>query len=129
MKHYEVVAAVFTDDQNRIYCTRRRDNGDLALKWEFPGGKIEQGETKQEALIREVKEELSTDIEVLDYIMTVDHQYNSFKITLHVYFTKIVNGDFILSEHIEAKWLDKEDLMKLDWAEADLPVVKILMEG
>lgn len=129
MKHYEVVGAVFTDEQNRIYCARRSNNGELALKWEFPGGKIELGETQQEAIIREIKEELKTDIQVLDYITTINHQYKTFEITLHVYFTKIVNGDFILSEHIESKWLDREDLMNLDWAEADLPVVKILMEG
>jgi len=128
MKHYEVVAAVFTDEQGRIYCARRRNDGELALKWEFPGGKIEQGETQQEALVREIKEELSADIEVLDYITTVHHQYNTFELTMHAYFTKITNGELVLSEHTGSKWLDKSELMSLDWASADIPIVELLMK-
>lgn len=127
MKQLEVVAAVFTDEQERIYCARRRNEGELALKWEFPGGKVELGETQQEALIREIKEELSADIEVLDYITTVNHQYSTFNLTMHVYFTKIINGKLIVSEHTGYKWLTREELMSLDWAPADIPIVKILM--
>jgi 8-oxo-dGTP diphosphatase len=128
MKHYKVVAAVFTDEAGRIYCARRKDEGELALKWEFPGGKIESGESNQEALVREIKEELSADIEVLDYITTVEHQYNTFKLTMHAYYTKIIKGDLVLSEHTGFKWLNKEELMTLDWAPADIPIVKILMK-
>lgn len=129
MKYIEVVAAVFTDNQERIYCAKRANQGELALKWEFPGGKIEAGESHQEALIREIKEELSADIEVLDYITTVQHQYNTFHITMHVYNTTIINGQLLLSEHVAHKWAKKNELLELDWADADIPVVRILTEG
>ena len=129
MKHYEVVAAVFTDEQDRIYCARRKNDGELASKWEFPGGKIEAGETSEEALIREIKEELSADIEVLDYITTVNHQYTSFKLTMHAYYTKIKKGNLVLSEHTGEKWLKRKDLLTLDWAPADIPIVEILMKN
>lgn len=127
MKYIEVVAAVFVDKDNKIYCARRRNDGELALKWEFPGGKIEQGETHQEALVREIKEELSADVEVREFITTIEHQYNYFHITMHAYFCEIIKGDLVLSEHTAYKWLDKEDLLDLDWAEADIPIVKLLM--
>lgn len=129
MKHIEVVAAVFTDKQDRIYCAKRANHGELALKWEFPGGKIEPNETHQEALIREINEELTANIKVQDFITTVNHQYKTFHITMHVYHTFIVSGELVLSEHVDHKWVKRSDLLKLDWAEADLPVVKILMEG
>lgn len=128
MKHYEVVAAVFTDKENKIYCARRRNDGELALKWEFPGGKIEPGETKEQALVREIKEELSADIEVLDYITTVNHQYDTFKLTMHAYYAKVIKGELLLSEHTGYKWLDKTELMSLDWAPADIPIVELLMK-
>jgi len=126
MKHYEVVAAVIKNDENKIFCAQRGNYGELALKWEFPGGKIELGETNQEALIREIKEELNTDIDVLDHIITVNHQYQTFKLTMHAYYSNIIQGNLQLSEHINSKWLDKNELDKLDWADADIPIVNKL---
>lgn len=127
MKHYEVVAAVIEKD-NRIYCARRRNDGELALKWEFPGGKVESGETNQEALKREIREELSADIKVGDFITTVNHTYNTFKLTMHAYRAKVVSGDLVLSEHTGFKWLHPSELDSLDWAAADVPIVKTLMK-
>lgn len=127
MKHFEVVAAVFIDNQGKIFCARRKDKGELALKWEFPGGKIEPGETREEALVREIEEELTAKIAVKDYITTVNHQYNTFKLTMHAYLTEVLDGELILNEHTDSVWLDKEDLMSLDWAQADIPIVELLM--
>ena len=126
MKNIEVVAAIIINKNNEIFCARRKDEGELALKWEFPGGKIEKGESHQEALIREIKEELSTDIKVTNFIMTVKHQYESFHLTMHAYLADVINGDLILNEHTGFKWLKKEQLNSLDWAEADLPIVDFL---
>ncbi|MDY0278474.1 MAG: (deoxy)nucleoside triphosphate pyrophosphohydrolase [Acholeplasma sp.] len=128
MKNIEVVAAIFINSDNEIFCARRKDEGELALKWEFPGGKIEPGESHQEALIREIKEELSTDIKVNDFIMTVKHQYKGFHLTMHAYFAEVVNGDLVLNEHTGFKWLKKEELHTLDWAAADLPIVDFLVK-
>ena len=126
MKKVEVVAAVFKDQEGRYYCARRKDEGPLAVKWEFPGGKIEAGETHQEALKREIQEELNTDINVNDFIMTVNHQYEHFHLTMHAYHATILNGSLTQNEHTGAKWLNKDQLDDLDWAEADLPIVDVL---
>ena len=128
MKYIEVVAAVFVNSRKQIYCARRKNEGELALKWEFPGGKIEPGESHQEALKREIKEELSADVHIGDFIMTVHHQYQSFHITMHAYYAEVIHGTLILSEHTDSKFLYKEELLQLDWAEADIPIVKLLMK-
>lgn len=128
MKYIEVVAAIFVNKDNEVFCARRKDEGELALKWEFPGGKIEPGETKEEALIREIKEELSADIQVGMFLTTVKHQYNYFHLTMHVYYAEVINGKLILSEHTDFKWLPKTQLFELDWAAADLPIVNLLMK-
>jgi len=127
MKRIEVVAAVFVDN-NKIFCAQKADKGEQALKWEFPGGKIEAGESQQKALIREIKEELVIDIEVRDYIMTVKHQYDDFHITMHAYFCQIINGKMVLKEHLDSCWLKVQELESLDWAEADIPIVKKIKE-
>lgn len=128
MKHYEVVAAVIVDDNGKIFCTQRGNYGELALKWEFPGGKIELGETQQDALRREIKEELETDIEVLNHIISVNHQYETFKLSLHAYYSKVIKGKLALTEHVNSKWLSKEELNLLEWAAADIPIVNKLRE-
>lgn len=119
MKYIEVVAAVFVNDNNEIFCARRKDEGELALKWEFPGGKIEDGETREEALMREIKEELKTDIKINDFIMTVKHQYLGFHLTMHAFFAEIIKGNLALTEHTCEEWLTVDQLDDLDWEEAD----------
>ena len=127
MKHFEVVASVFIKD-NRVFCAQRKDAGETAKKWEFPGGKIEAGETHQQALVREISEELSTKISVGNFITTVNHQYNTFAITMHAYQCTILEGTLTLSEHLDSRWLSQEELDHVDWAPADLPIVKRVRE-
>lgn len=128
MKRIEVVAAVFENEHGEFYCARRKPGGELSMKWEFPGGKIEKGESHKEALVREIKEELRLDIKVTEFLMTVEHQYSSFHLTMHVYKAKILKGNFILTEHTGQRWLGKDKLLSLDWAAADIPVVHRLMQ-
>jgi len=123
MKHITVVAAVIKKD-DKIFCAQRKDSGEIAKKWEFPGGKIEQGETPEAALIREIKEELTVDIAVGEFLITVNHDYSNFSITMHAYSATILDGTIKLLEHIDSSWLTQEELHRLDWAAADLPIVE-----
>mgnify|MGYP000745778138 CR=1 FL=1 len=123
MKCIEVVAAVFQDKNKNFFCARRGNSGELALKWEFPGGKIEKGESREEALIREISEELLVSISVDEYIMTVEHQYPSFLLTMHVFKCSIQYGSMKLTEHTDSKWLPASWLDEIDWAEADIPSI------
>ncbi len=117
-KHYEVVAAVIKKD-NKVFCCQRGSKGECADKWEFPCGKIEPGETREEALIREIKEELNCSIRVNRYITTVEHEYNTFSLTMHVYLCELVESEPILLEPKSSVWCTKEELEELDFAEAD----------
>lgn len=117
-KHIEVVCAVIKKD-NKIFCTQRGSKGECAYKWEFPGGKIELGETNEAALIREIKEELDCSIKIKNYITTVNHEYNTFTVTLHVYLCELVEGEPELREHVNSMWCDKDKLKELEFAEAD----------
>lgn len=128
MKPIKVVAAIIKKD-NKILCTKRPDKGETALKWEFPGGKLEAGESNEEALVREIKEELDIEVEVCDYLMTVNHQYSSFNLVMHGYVCKAADEELVLNEHVDSCWLDVEDLGSLDWAEADKPIVEKLMNS
>lgn len=128
MKTIQVVAAIIVKD-NKILCTQRGNKGVIALKWEFPGGKIEENETNESALIREIQEELSCNINVDSYFMKVNHEYPTFYLKMHSYICKLKseNEQVILNEHINHKWLDIEELNTLDWAEGDIPIVNKLM--
>ena len=119
----EVVAAVIKCN-DEIFCVQRKDEGPLAKKWEFPGGKLEKGETSEEALIRELREELNVNVMIKDYIMTVKYQYPTFFITMHAYFCDVENKEIVLNEHLDSKWLHYEKLDSLDWSEADIPIVQ-----
>ena len=124
MKRIEVVAAIIIQD-NKIFATQR-GYGDFKDGWEFPGGKIEEGETPEAALIREIREELATDILVDKYLCTVDHDYPKFHLTMHCYICSVVDGTLTLREHEATRWLDWEQLWSVEWLPADVEVVKAL---
>lgn len=129
MKKIEVVAAIICKD-NKVFCTQRPDKGEVALKWEFPGGKIELTETKKDALIREIMEELRCSIRVKKFFSTVEYQYNSFFLTMHSYICEMKSNNFELMEHIDCCWLPIDRLNELDWAPADIPIVtKLINDG
>lgn len=117
MKTVKVVAAVIIHN-NHIFVTQR-GYGEYKDGWEFPGGKIEPGETPQEALAREIKEELDTEIEVGDYLETVEYDYPSFHLSMDCFFCTIKSGELVLKEHEAAKWLPAENLDSVDWLPAD----------
>ncbi len=128
MKHIEVVAAVILNNNQYLCVQRNFSRYDyISLKYEFPGGKVELNETNEEALSREIKEELNLEIEIDKHIITIEHTYPDFKISMHTYLCKCDNREITLNEHIAFKWLEKEDLLILDWAEADIPIVNLLM--
>ena len=124
-----IVSAALIYRANNILCVQRpkHSKGYISFKWEFPGGKVEEGEQFQEALVREIREELSVDIEISEFFMTVEHTYPDFHLVMHVYRCYLTEGEVILNEHVDMKWLKVDELYQLDWAEADIPIVKRLM--
>lgn len=133
MKVVEVVAAVIRKD-NKILATQR-GYGEFKGGWEFPGGKPEEGETKEQALIREIKEELNADIKVEDYICTVEYDYPNFHLTMHTYFCSLLSDNLELLyhdeeklEHEDMKWLNKDNLDTVEWLGADIEIVNKLKE-
>ena len=123
--HYEVVCAVIIKD-NLVFCTKRDGKGECANKWEFPGGKIESGETKEEALLREIKEELNSDIKIKKFLTTINHEYNTFNLTMHVYICELINDNPVLMVHTESIWCEKKKLKALDFAEADYKFLDLI---
>ena len=117
MKTIEVVAAVINDD-NRIFATQR-GYGEYKDGWEFPGGKIEEVESPEQALIREIREELETDISVEQFIRTIEYDYPKFHLKMHCFLCSIVSGDLVLIEHEAARWLTKDTIDDVDWLPAD----------
>lgn len=125
MKTIKVVAAVIIHE-NRVFATQR-GYGEFKDGWEFPGGKIEPGETPQEALIREIKEELDTEIEVGDLLDLVEYDYPKFHLSMNCFLCTVKSGKLVLKEHEAAKWLTEENLDHLEWLPADrglLPKIK-----
>ena len=126
----QVVAAVFFQNDKVLSVQRAEHKKEyVSLKWEFPGGKVEFGESREEALVREIREELSVDVEDSEFLMTVEHKYPDFHLTMHVYKGVVTKGEITLNEHIALKWLFVDELDQLDWAEADVAVVKCLKNG
>lgn len=124
MKCIEVVAAIIKHD-DQIFATQR-GYGEFEGGWEFPGGKMEAGETPQEALVREIKEELETAIEVGDLIDTVEYDYPKFHLKMHCFICSIKHGDLVLKEHEDAKWLTIDTLDTVNWLPADLSLIEKL---
>ena len=126
MKSIEVVAAIIKKD-NKIFATQR-GSGEFQGGWEFPGGKIEPGETPQNALIREIIEELDTIIQVNELVDIVEYDYPKFHLSMHCFLCELVSGDLTLKEHQDAKWLDKDELNSIAWLPADLGLIEKLRE-
>ncbi len=124
MKNIEVVAAVIQDG-NKILATQR-GYGEFKDGWEFPGGKIEPGETREEALIREIQEELSATIKIKEFLKTVEYDYPQFHLIMHCYLCEVSKGELKLLEHECAKWLTREELDELDWLPADVVLISTL---
>lgn len=126
MKTVRVVAAVIKSkdkDGNPIIFATQRGYGDMKGGWEFPGGKIEKGETPQEALVREIKEELDTDISVGELIDTIEYDYPTFHLSMDCFWCEVIAGDLVLKEHEAAKWLDKDSINDVEWLPSDVMLV------
>ncbi len=122
MKDIKVVAAIIID-KNKIFATQR-GYGEFKDGWEFPGGKIEEGETAEEALLREIQEELDTKISIKGKIDTVEYDYPKFHLSMDCFVCNIIEGDLILKEHEAAKWLSKDELYSVDWLPADKGLIE-----
>lgn len=129
MKTIKVVAAVIKDVNKKgqpIIFASQRGYGEFKGGWEFPGGKIEEGESPEQALKREIIEELDTKIEVLDLIHTIEYDYPDFHLSMDCFWCEIIEGDLVLKEHESAKWLTKEELKDVNWLPADVLLIDML---
>ena len=122
MKTIRVVAAII-NEKGKVLATQR-GYGEFKDGWEFPGGKIELGEIPEAAIVREIKEELDTEIEVVKLLDTVEYDYPQFHLSMDCFICKIKSGDLVLKEHEAAKWLTKENLDSVDWLPADLSLIE-----
>ena len=132
MKIIKVVAAVIkslNDKGQTIILSTQRGYGEFKDSWEFPGGKIEMGETPQEALKREIMEELDTQIEVGTLIDTIEYDYSDFHLSMDCFWCEIVSGNLVLKEHENAKWLTKEQLQDVEWLPADIKLIENIREN
>jgi 8-oxo-dGTP diphosphatase len=127
-KHYTVSAAIIVENKKILCVQRNKGKYDyISYKYEFPGGKLEVGENEEDALKREISEELNLEIDVAEKFLVVTHEYLDFDLTMHSYLCKANTEKLVLKEHIDAKWLYKNELIELDWAAADLPIVSKLI--
>lgn len=117
LKTIEVVAAIIIKD-NKIFATQR-GYGEFKGGWEFPGGKVEAGESLENALVREIKEELEAEVKVGELFETVEYDYPNFHLTMHCFVCDLLSEDFVLREHDDARWLGKDELDSVDWLPAD----------
>ena len=125
-KTVRVVGAIILSEADEVLCALRSPEMSLPNYWEFPGGKIEVGESIQEAVIREIKEELNCEIEAFDIFNDYTHESEHIFVNLITVMCKLVNGIPTASEHAELKWIPKQDLKSLHWAPADIPAVELL---
>lgn len=125
MKSIEVVAAIIRRN-DRILATQR-GYGEFKDGWEFPGGKTERGETLQQALVREIKEELKSEIRVGEKLCTIEYDYPKFHLTMHCFWCDLLDGEPVLLEHEAARWLTADELNSVDWLPADVQVVEAIL--
>lgn len=125
MKLIEVVAAIIRRN-DRILATQR-GYGEFKDGWEFPGGKTERGETPQQALVREIKEELKSEIRVGEKLCTIEYDYPKFHLTMHCFWCDLLDGEPVLLEHEAARWLTADELNSVDWLPADVQVVEAIL--
>lgn len=124
MKNVEVVAAIIIKDEKILAVQKGKAKFDyVSYKWEFPGGKVEVGESLEQAIQREILEELHIRVTPKDVLNTIEHTYPDFHLVMHCFICDYDDGEIQLTEHIELKWLDHSELSHLDWAEADIPVI------
>ena len=126
MKTIHVVAAVIRDGSR--YFATQRGYGEWKDYWEFPGGKIEPGETPEQALVREIREELDADIRVGEKLTTVEYDYPAFHLSMECFFASVEDSHIVLKEHEAARWLEQKDLDTVSWLPADQTVVKMLKQ-
>ncbi len=124
MKTIEVVAAIIHEGNS--FLATQRGYGEFKGLWEFPGGKIDDGESNEEALIREIKEELNCDIKINKFLLTIEYTYPTFHLIMHCYLCNLLS-EFTLLEHDDYQWLDKNTLRDVEWLEADIEVVDYLL--
>ena len=131
MKQITTVAGVIKNEKGEILCTLR-DQGKydyVSFKWEFPGGKIEEGETNEQTLTRELHEELDIDVEIENFFYQVEHDYPDFHLSMAVYECKLISKEMKMNVHKGLKWLAPKDMMTLDWAAADVPVAELIFKN
>ena len=126
MKTIEVVAAIIENPQTGAILATQRGYGDYAGGWEFPGGKVEPNETPEDAIVREIQEELNATIAVDRFLVTVDWDYPKFHLTMHCYWAHVVEGSLELLEHSAARWVTAETIDSVDWLPADVLVVEAI---
>lgn len=126
-KYINVTCAIIIFD-NKILVTQRSDKMKLPLKWEFPGGKLENDESEIDCIKREIKEELNIEIDIQQRLNNSQYNYEPFSINLIPFIANYISGEITLAEHKTFKWLDKSELLELDWAEADVPIVNELLK-
>ncbi len=126
MKTVNVVAAIIRN--NDLIFATQRGYGEFKDGWEFPGGKVEDGETPEQALKREIEEELNTEIEVGDYLTTIEYDYSKFHLSMRCYWAKIIEGRPVLLEHEAARWLLADELDSVEWLPADITIIDLIKE-
>ncbi|MBR2468411.1 MAG: (deoxy)nucleoside triphosphate pyrophosphohydrolase [Clostridia bacterium] len=126
MKQIRTIAGVIKNSKGEILCTLR-DQGKyeyVSFKWEFPGGKIEEGETNEETLVRELREELEIEVKINNFFYQVEHDYPDFHLSMGVYECELISHDIKQNVHKDIRWVKPENMMELDWAAADIPVAE-----